>query len=185
MEVGSFQIPARGEQLCGDALLVKEDPPALIALADGLGHGPHAHEASTTFCRYVGGHADCSIEEILVGASKALASTRGAAGALMRIDEASGLISFVGVGNIAVKVHGSRTIRPYSSPGLVGFRLRKPRVMEYPLKRGLLICIYTDGVLNGFQMADYAAMNPQKAAEAVVNEHHQDRDDASCIVIAI
>ena len=54
IQVGIAQRPANGEVVCGDhCAVVAEGAVTLIAVADGLGHGPHAATAAQQFCAVV------------------------------------------------------------------------------------------------------------------------------------
>lgn len=69
-------------------------------LADGLGHGPKAAEASVLFCERVRKVAREGPLTVLHDADRALAATRGAVGVVVRVDCARGLLKFAGIGNI-------------------------------------------------------------------------------------
>ena len=67
IEVFSAQRPIVGGDICGDAIAVMPRPAGvLVAVADGLGHGPQAHEAAVTFCSYAEAHRNVPLEAIIV-----------------------------------------------------------------------------------------------------------------------
>jgi hypothetical protein len=91
----------------------------MLLVADGLGHGAAAAEASTAAVRIFATHAASfpgvvdAIERIHDG----LRATRGAAVAAATLDMDEGRITFSGIGNIAGAVVGpGRTTAPRAFP---------------------------------------------------------------------
>ena len=172
-----------GETVCGDAYTVVHGERTLVALADGLGHGPAAAEAAESFCRFVTNRPTSGLGALLNQASDEIAKTRGAAAALLRIDNESGEIEFAGVGNIELQAVSLEPIRPVSVPGIVGRRIRKVQVYSYRIHEGDLLIAYTDGISSRFTLGDYAELEEQALADRVLADHGKLHDDATCVVI--
>ncbi len=86
-EYCSTSRPKQGESVSGDAASVFDDETKLLCVvADGLGHGPEAARASEAFVDYVSRARHLSLDEMMLAGSAHIASTRGAAVSLMRID---------------------------------------------------------------------------------------------------
>ncbi len=185
MEIAVAQRPAVNESVCGDATEVVREGETLIAVADGLGHGPDAAEAAQAFCRYVRENPSLGLEDIIMGASQEISRTRGVACALVRIDAAERLMTFVGVGNIEVQAVSVADIHPICLPGIVGQRVRKLQSFEYELHPGDLIVVYSDGISSRFDLRQMRHADVQALADAVLVEHGKDHDDATCVVIRI
>jgi serine/threonine protein phosphatase PrpC len=185
VEVAVAQRSAENEVECGDCAEVVRNGETLVAVADGLGHGPDAAEAARTFCRYVRENASLGLEDIVMGASIEMSRTRGAACGLARIDAAQGLMSFVGVGNIDVQAVSTADIHPICLPGIVGQRVRKLQVFTYELHPGDLIAIYSDGISSRFELETMGHLGVQEMADAILEEHGKSHDDATCVVIRI
>jgi phosphoserine phosphatase RsbX len=183
VSIGTAQRALVGQSVCGDAILVLRGGCTTIVLADGLGHGPKAAEASAALCAFVEAHVTDGLEDLLGGASEALSHTRGAAGAIMRIDEHASSMEFAGVGNVEVQAVSARPIRPFCAPGIIGQRLRKIIRFEYLLEPGDVLAMYSDGVSSRFALEDYAGRPADEAAQAILAAHGKNHDDASCIVI--
>lgn len=177
------QRPARGEKICGDTYLVVRGPTTIVALADGLGHGPIAAEASVAFCDYVGREADRSAEQILRGATSAISKTRGAAAALLHIDEEAGRLVFAGVGNIELQAVSRVPIRPVCTPGIVGRPLRKVVAYRYDLSPGDLLALYSDGISSRLDLKEFQRLEPQQVADSILERHGKHHDDATIVVI--
>jgi serine/threonine protein phosphatase PrpC len=172
-----------GETVCGDAYAVVRGVRTLIALADGLGHGPAAAEAAESFCRFVADRPGSGLRQLLEQASEEIAKTRGAVAALLRIDRSRGEIEFAGIGNIEVQAVSREPIRPISAAGIVGRRIRKLQVFRYRIHRGDLLIAYTDGISSRFSLGDYAELEEQALADKVLADHGKLHDDATCVVI--
>ncbi|MDD5308648.1 MAG: SpoIIE family protein phosphatase [Deltaproteobacteria bacterium] len=183
LHIGSAQRALMGQSVCGDALLVIPGERTTIVLADGLGHGPLAAEASAALCAFVEAHVTDCLEDVLRGASQAMAHTRGAAGAIMRIDERTLAMEFAGIGNVEVQAVSERLVRPFCVPGIIGRRLRKVLRFEYALAPGDLLALYSDGVSSRFELCKYADCGAKDAATAILAEHGKSHDDATCIVV--
>jgi serine/threonine protein phosphatase PrpC len=183
MEIGISQRPARNEKVCGDchSILVKED--TLVIIADGLGHGPMANEASVAFCEYVEKHPDGSLEEMIRGASDEISKTRGVAGALMRIDGSERRMSFAGVGNIDMQAVAHNSIHPVCTPGIVGKRIRKVIEFDYEMHPGDLVAVFSDGISSRLDLKPFRHHKAQDIADEIMATHGKDHDDATCIVI--
>jgi serine/threonine protein phosphatase PrpC len=156
-----------------------------VALADGLGHGPMAHEASEAFCDYVRRSMEIGLEQLVRRASDAIARTRGAAAAVVRIDEEAGTLAFAGVGNIELQAISKVPIRPVSTPGIVGRPLRKVVVYRYEIGPGDLLALYSDGISSRFDLKKFKRLEPQQIADGILAQHGKHHDDATVLVIEI
>ena len=187
MDIGKVQRPAQGETVSGDTfrLIESADEVLTVALADGLGHGPPAAEASVAFCDYVEQHQDEGLKRIMEGATRAIRATRGATAALLRFDPERTVLEFVGIGNIELQAVSQNPIRPVCAPGIVGRHLRKVLSFSYELATGDLIATFSDGLSSRLQLADYKRLAPQDLADTLLAEHGKDHDDATCLTFRI
>jgi len=155
----------------------------LVAVADGLGHGELAAVAARAFCAVAAERCQHSLVEIMEGAHVRLAATRGAAAALVSIDESKDSLEFVGVGNIDLKASARGRIAPVSTPGIVGSRIRKIKSFCYSLAAGDLLVVASDGVSLRFDVASFQHLEEQAMADAILVKHGKTHDDATCVVI--
>ncbi|MCP4675930.1 MAG: SpoIIE family protein phosphatase [Deltaproteobacteria bacterium] len=154
----------------------------VAALADGLGHGPMAEEASLAFCEYVKAHPTDDLEDIIRDAGTAIAKTRGVAAAVVRIDLEKQSISFAGIGNIELQSVSKQPIRPVCTPGIIGRPLRKVVQFDYELNLGDLLAMYSDGISSRFSLSEYRYNEVQAVADTILANHGKAHDDATCIV---
>ncbi|MFC1850205.1 SpoIIE family protein phosphatase [candidate division CSSED10-310 bacterium] len=184
LDIGSSKRPARGERICGDDFVIfSNHEETIIALADGLGHGPKAAEAAQAFCHYVEECQIHSLEEIIAGAHAHIRSTRGTVAGIVRINANLKQIEFSGVGNIELKCISQEPICPVSMPGIIGHRLHKTKLFSYKVNVGDLFILFSDGISSKFELEKYSHFNVQQIADAVLQDYEKYYDDRTCIVI--
>lgn len=184
MVIGVAQRPAEGETLCGDAYaIVRRGRTTLVALADGLGHGPEAARAARAFCSHVEAAADRPLDTILATAGPAIAGTRGVAGALLRLDP-PGHFEYAGVGNIVLRVLSRTPIHPLSVAGTLGRRnVRRVRCDRFAVEHGDLLVMHSDGVSGRYELDGLRGEAPDRVARALLASHGRSHDDATCLVV--
>ena len=185
MRVGVVCRPVKNREVSGDAYLFLEwNAQTLIAVIDGLGHGPEAYNASQKAREYVKDHAAEDLEAIIRGCHKHIERTRGVSIGLVRIDRKTNLFSCCGVGNIETRILSKRSRHPISTAGIVGYSLKKIRRSEYPYDPGGVVLLHSDGVFTGFDPSKYPNLrrDPQRAAEQIMKEWGKETDDATILI---
>jgi anti-sigma regulatory factor (Ser/Thr protein kinase) len=159
---------------------------ASVLLADGLGHGPDAAEASQ---RAVAALRPAEpVEQTLERVHDALRPTRGAAVAVARIDENRGVLQFGGVGNISAVLCGrgaSKTLTSLS--GTAGRRVRI-KAFEYELPRSGLLVMHSDGCRNGWDLDSDPRLRrrtPLVIAATLIRDWERGHDDVSVVVVPL
>ena len=183
---GAISIAKPGEDVCGDSWAIDRDgDSATLLVADGLGHGAEAAEASVEavrlFHRFHGHQVPTLLDYIHGG----LRSTRGAAVSIARYDPRSRQVVFAGIGNVAGSLATDGELRRMvSMPGTAGYNVRKIQSFQYPFERGLVI-LCSDGLSTGWTPARYptfAALDPTLAAAVLYRDFARRRDDATVLV---
>jgi negative regulator of sigma-B (phosphoserine phosphatase) len=187
MEFGIVHRPKTGRNISGDAYLIREEEEAtLICLVDGLGSGESAAEAAQAAIRCVEVNSTLPLSDIMAECHQALKGTRGAVVALMRISFAESMITFVGVGNIGIRVRSTASIRPISKNGIVGYRLPRLREFTYPYTPGDLFVLHTDGISSRFTLDDAlwteGAQDVQTLADEIARIFGKENDDVTILV---
>lgn len=188
-EVAILGRPAVDEAVSGDgAAFVRTEDALLVAVVDGLGHGPLAQDASVAAVDAVLANAYESLTAILDACHAALASTRGAVVTLIRVDERTGRLEHVSVGNVVARVErrtGSQSFVGTSfvlgSPG----PRRPPRVEHADLGPGDVLLVFTDGFVTRTSLADDPELLHEPAvtiAQRVMDRFARDNDDATVLV---
>lgn len=186
MEFGIFHRPKSGNQISGDAYLIKQEEDAtLICIADGLGSGEAAAEAAQAAIRCAEVHSTLPLSDIMTKCHQALRGTRGAVIALMRIRFAESTITFVGVGNIGIHTRSTAPIKPISRNGIVGYRLPRLQEFTYPYTPGDLFVLHTDGISSRFTLDDglwKEVQDVQTMADEIAQNVGKDNDDVTILV---
>jgi anti-sigma regulatory factor (Ser/Thr protein kinase) len=176
--------PMTGQDACGDAFAVRhDDGVASLLVADGLGHGPLAATASSAAVRAFLDAPQGSPVALLERVHRALPGTRGAAVSVAQVS--GGVLRHAGLGNIAGTVHGARTRGLVSHPGIAGVPGRSLRETTYPVERGDVVVLHSDGLTNRWSLADYpglAARSPLVVSGVLLRDHAVRRDD-SCVAV--
>ncbi len=178
-----------GETESGDRCLVKPmENGALLATADGLGHGTEAALAADLAIRMVEAQAGRPLVEIVEACHRALLRTRGAALSLAQWNADRREVTWVGVGNVEalllVAGSGGRPDRErlVLRPGVVGDRLPALQASSVPVPWQGLLVFATDGIGDGFEKGLETRAAPQAQADAILARHSRGADDALVLV---
>ena len=185
---GAVCLPMRGEDIPGDSWALAVDATgATVLVADGLGHGPLAAEASELACVVTMARPEQTVAVLLEDAHAALRATRGAAAAAVRIDMLRDELRFAGIGNISAHLFaGGERRQLVSHNGIVGSNMRK--VQEFPstwARDGLLV-LHSDGLTARWDLNDYyglAACHPAVVAAVLYRDFTRGRDDVTVLVL--
>ncbi len=190
-EVGGLCVPVAGETECGDNWQVLTDGArAYIAVIDGLGHGPHAAEASHEAVRVFGEHPQLDPARMVENVHGALRKTRGAAGAFAEVNLAQKRIHFSGVGNItAIVVGGTHRRGMASTNGILGHELRRVQQLEYRYESRQTFVLHSDGLTSRWTMEEpqYVGLlrrRPSLVAGVLYRDFTRGRDDATVVVLS-
>lgn len=146
--------PAEGQAASGDLAAVQvTDDRWVLAVVDGLGHGPAAADAANRAIRAIEGAQEEPLTSLLVSVHRSLVESRGAAATVAVIERDSGVMSWLGVGNVeGIVVRRGERARPrnhgvFLHGGVLGKELpplKQPEGLQ--LVDGDRIAIATDGV---------------------------------------
>jgi hypothetical protein len=183
MEFGVICRPMKGETVCGDSHLIKRGKHiAVFALADGLGHGRQANEASKTATSYIESNHEMDLALMVEECHNLMRKTRGAVIGISRINLVRESLEFVGIGNVGFKSVSKNRIVPISMNGILGYNVRKIKKFEYRVSEGDIFALFSDGVSYKFDLGEYVRYEPQRAAELILEDWGKKNDDASILV---
>ena len=158
-----------------------------MLLADGLGHGPGAADASERAAAAL--RPAEAVEATLERVHTALRPTRGAAVAIARVDDARGVLQFTGVGNISAVLCARGYHKALTSlSGTAGRQMRTIRSFEYELPDSGLLVMHSDGCRTGWDLdADPALRRktPLLIASTLIRDWERGRDDVSVVVLPL
>jgi negative regulator of sigma-B (phosphoserine phosphatase) len=178
-----------GGQISGDLYMVAPHAAgALVAVVDGLGHGPEAAIAARAATTVLANHADLPVTELMALCHEALRRTRGAVLSIALFDETARQIIWLGIGNVqgilirserrAPKARESLLLRG----GVVGYQIPTLRAAALPIGAGDVLILATDGIagdLAGIEPGDQPAQN---LADDILHWHGKNTDDALVLV---
>jgi anti-sigma regulatory factor (Ser/Thr protein kinase) len=187
-EIGVVIDTYPGESICGDAWVTANGRRGTsLLLVDGSGHGFHAARAAETAVRTFVDNIDEECVPLVEGIHRALASTRGAALAVARIDREAQVVRFVGVGNIgAVLASNGEARRMASYNGTVGHVAPRIREFSYPFTDRALVILHSDGLSARWEIDAYpglVASHPSLVAGLLFCHHRRHRDDAAVVAM--
>ena len=188
LQVGGVAVPKHGELVCGDAWAVAIDGScATVALADGLGHGLDASEASIAALDVFATDPGRDLTQVLDKMHARLRSTRGAAVTLVRADTSTSRLRSCGAGNVAARVvSGAYDRSLLMQHGTVGLQMRRPEPVEQDWPQHAMIVVHSDGI--GTRWAPDSVLpvlgrDPSLAAALLLRDHSRGRDDATVAVV--
>jgi anti-sigma regulatory factor (Ser/Thr protein kinase) len=185
--IGGVCVPVRGESECGDAwAMARRSGTTYLMVADGLGHGSLAHEASARAAEVFRAHAGSPFEEMMSRLHDALRSTRGAAVALAEVIPARAILRFGGVGNIAGRVFANGHDRHLVSHfGTLGHDVLRIQQFDYVWTPESTLVLNSDGLGNHWTLDDYPGLSrhdPTLVAGVLYRDHARNRDDCTVVV---
>jgi anti-sigma regulatory factor (Ser/Thr protein kinase) len=187
-QIGIYGRPFPEEPASGDdAAFVRDDDGLLLALADGLGHGRQAREASSRAVETAVARRNLSFRGMLESGHEALAGTRGSVIALARVLEEGSALETACVGNVTVHLYGfDRNRRFTGSPFVLGLRgaLRWSAERE-ALARGDVVVLFTDGLVASTDIEgelDLLREHPIVIAHQLAVRFGRSTDDALVVV---
>ena len=187
-QIGAVHVSKSGEDVCGDAWGWRmRDGRLSILIADGLGHGLHAHEAATAAVELYARIHEQPPARLIEDLHAALRPTRGAAVAGIAVDLERRVAAFAGLGNISgciILPTGARH-NLVSHNGTAGHTAGRIQEFRYPVPRNALLVMYSDGLGTHWDLGAYpglAARSPSVIAGALYRDFSRRRDDVTVVV---
>lgn len=185
---GAVNLAKPGEEACGDAWCAKGHGNGFtLVVADGLGHGPVAAEASHAAVRAFLADPASSPGAILERIHRALRPTRGAAVAVADVDLHRGSVIFAGIGNVAgaLVTEDGATRRLVSHNGIAGHVARRVQEFTYPFEGSPLVALCSDGLGTSWTLDAYpglARRHPTLIAGVLYRDFNRGGDDVTVLV---
>lgn len=189
-DVGVVRAAKRGEPDCGDdwSLAVDDERGrGVVTVADGLGHGMSAAEASRRAVEVGTEHAAEPPGHIVAELHRALRSTRGAAVAVAEFAADSPTLRFAGLGNISAAIVAPGESKSLvSHNGIAGHEMRKIQEFSYNWPLGAMLVMHSDGVSARWDLNRYPGLVLRCAsvvAGVIYRDFSRGRDDALVVVV--
>lgn len=160
----------------------------LLALVDGIGHGPEAAVAAEAACAILKTHAAEPVIALTELCHDRLRLTRGVVMSLAAFDLRHNLLTWLGIGNV------QGVLRRFGPPadgteellllraGVVGSQLPPLRASVLRVAPGDILVLATDGVQSGFTPRITSLATPRRAAQAILDHYNKQTDDSLVLV---
>jgi serine phosphatase RsbU (regulator of sigma subunit) len=170
----------------GDQYLVSRtgDGGVLVAVVDGLGHGPEAASAAKTAIAALEAGHERELGARFLRCHERLRDTRGVVLSLGLF--ATGSLTWLGVGNVDGVLVRSGVGAPEQllvRGGVVGVRLPSLELSRLAVARGDTLIVATDGVDQGFAGDPGITFATPPTAERILADHGKETDDALVLVV--
>jgi len=180
-----------GESVCGDAYAFKFNPYFVkVMLADGLGHGPLANQASEKACEVFRKSAFNNPSDIINDIHKQVKDTRGLVATAAVYDIVNKIWKICGVGNISTRQCNaitSKTHMPYN--GIVGLNISS-RLESQTIRNetGGYMVFCSDGISTRWETSKHPSVfkyDLSILAAVIYKDYARHSDDMSVIVVKV
>ena len=188
MKIAGICVPIPAETESGDNwAALRSENRVTVTIADGLGHGEGAADASIRAVRaFKEGNQHAPVE-IIRAMHESLRGTRGAAVGIARIQLDGGSVEYAGIGNISGTVFGDeKVLRMVSLPGIVGHEMRKVQPFSYQWTAESILIMHSDGLSANWALKSYLGLEQHDAmviAGVLFRDHCRRTDDATVVVV--
>jgi phosphoserine phosphatase RsbX len=189
IDLGVACATSPGESESGDRYVCETFPDGvLLALVDGIGHGPEAAVAAEAACAVLKTHVAEPVIALTERCHDRLRFTRGVVMSLAAFDLRHNLLTWLGIGNV------QGILRRFGPPadgteellllraGVVGSQLPPLRASVLPVFPGDMLVLATDGVQSGFAPRITSRESPRQVAQVILDHHNKRTDDALVLV---
>jgi serine phosphatase RsbU (regulator of sigma subunit) len=189
IEWGVAAVAQPGQQHSGDQYVVSPLADGLlVAVIDGLGHGPKAAVAAEAAVAALNKDINDNLTALMQRCHTALVGTRGAVMSLASINAATGNLTWLSVGNVVgMLMRADRHMTPAREHlllrgGVVGYRMPPLREFTEPIYPGDTLILATDGIRSGFMDDIPLHLAPQAMADNILDRYNRKTDDATIVV---
>ncbi len=185
--VSGVNVPIAGEDESGDDWSASSGQHYVaIVVADGLGHGPLASDASRAATVAFDSNPFRSPTRTLEAIHGALRSTRGAAVGIATVEFERDVLTWAALGNIGGSIvtdEGRRTL--VSHNGIAGHTARRVQEFTYPMPKEAVLVMHSDGMISHWNPADYPGLwmhDTAVVAGVLYRDFSRRRDDTAIVV---
>ncbi len=173
---------------CADLGVIKESKDSLFfAVADVAGHGDTAHRLSLVIKKYFSKNYKNDLMDLMKSLHTLLMGSRGAVGVAGFLDKKTGVVEYIGIGNISIRKFGKKHLRIISNEGIIGYIIPTPKIKRLQLAADEVLLLYTDGIRDHFERSECPKGLFDEDAKHIVNgimkHFYKGDDDAGCIAI--
>ena len=156
-----------------------------------MGHGPHAHEASTRAAEAFQQATTTNPADLIRQIHEQLARTRGAVGMVLTVDASRQTIDYCGIGNISLHQirTDEKTKHGISAHGILGQNVRHCLSdTRFDWNDSSWLVMHSDGIEARWNINRYPSLterDPALVAAALYKDFRRDKDDCAILVIRL
>ena len=184
VEWAAARAVAPGHRDSGDEFCIRLfEHRTLIAVLDGLGHGPDAASVAKEGVRLLEQARTQDVVRLVNECHEGLRGSRGVVMSLAMVDSHENTVTWIGVGNVFGTLRCARSSARKTlllRGGLVGNALPRLQASVVPVAEGDLLIFTTDGVVPGIEDRLLHGQSLQVIAERILAR--SGRDDALALV---
>ena len=182
--------PFPGEAISGDdGIFFESESSFTAAVADGLGHGPEAREASNRAVEVLKEKHEWALEEIVVAVNQELGRTRGCAIGIIRFNKEDSTIECISLGDVQCHLYHLKEAHFFTpTPLILGtgqFQKQRIRGEKVALQPGSILVMFTDGLKSKTTLKgqlDVLRKPPIAIAEHLLENDSRPDDDALVLI---
>lgn len=189
VELGLTKLAKPGYGESGDHHVVQAlRNGVLLAVVDGLGHGPHAAVASGKAVEEIEKHPQESPPAVLTHCHQALRGTRGAVMSVAFFNMVTSKMVWSGIGNVtgvllrADPAAERKRENLFLLGGVVGYNMPKPKAITLPLLPNDTLVFVTDGIKSAFTAALSVDIPVQQLSDKIFEQYSRGTDDTLVLV---
>jgi negative regulator of sigma-B (phosphoserine phosphatase) len=182
MNVAYASLPMVGETANGDRPLVRTDDDArtMLAVIDGLGHGPLAAAVADTAVECLGTVSlQAPLLEIMELLHAKLAGSRGAAATVCLVRD--GEVEACAVGNVELRT-GDLKLPLIFSAGILGSRVNRFHICRASLAPRSRLVLFSDGISARAPFDEMRKLAARPTCDAIIAKYRRKEDDATVLV---
>ena len=189
VEWAAASRPATAGSEIGDAYMVRSvEHGVLIAVVDGLGHGPEATLAAQRAIHTLERSTQTLPSALASECHRALQATRGAVMGIAYVDVQMDALTWIGVGDVRAVLQRAEPAGPsrsealFTHNGVIGRTLPPLRPVMRSLLVGDTVIVATDGIRGGFLPEPRGNGTPERVANDLLQRYAVPTDDALVLV---
>jgi len=187
-DIGTLQVCAPGEQVCGDGYFVKKTDTGLhFFVGDGLGHGIKANEAVGEALQLFRESKEQDPVALLRQMHEYVKKTRGLVATVAFLDLTRRHWQICGIGNISTRIYNGLEVKNYTAyNGIIGHNI--PRTINasfIPFDQNQTIVMMSDGIRTRWNLSDLPSLlkyTPSVIAASIYKDNARGNDDMTVLV---
>lgn len=174
---------------CGDLCFFQEyGDNCFMALIDVLGHGSEARAVAIMAEKCLQECYQKDLISVMNQLHEYLRGTRGAVASICLFNKETRCLSHVGIGNITVRLFGSKPTRMVSRDGVIGYGTIRPKASEVMLSPGDILMMHSDGIKEHFDAIECVGLlkgDAESITLGMMDKYGMKNDDSSCLILKL